>query len=376
MALQAVVTSSTAAGVRVDAGTSDDVFVAQGVALASTDNIAITAYGSNQRVDVLGTVVGGYQAIGMGNDRATDHDQYLFVAKTGYLAGYSSGQYSVRIDAFNSTLENQGTILGLKGYAVSIGGLVTDTTSTVLNTGKIEGKYQAIDHFGSDNLVLTNTGTITGIYDGAEAKDTITNNGNMSGDIYLYGGDDVFDSRGGAYSGTVYGGNGKDTIYGSSKADTLTGGADNDRNYGGSGNDILKGDDGNDYLSGGTGLDKLTGGLGKDLLNGGADADTFIFLSVADSTVGTAGLDTILDFSQAQKDKIDLSAIDAKVSTGIDNSFTFIGTAAYSQKEGELRYKVSGGDTFIYGDTNGDGSSDFKIALDGTFTLKATDFIL
>jgi len=376
MALQAVVTSSSAAGVRVDAGTADDVFVAQGVALASTDNIAITAYGSYQRVDVLGTVAGGYQAIGMGNDRAVDHDQYLFVAKTGYLAGYAFGQYTVRIDAFNSTLENEGTILGRKGYAVSIGGTAADTLSTVLNKGTIEGKYQAIDHYGSDDLVLTNTGTILGDYDGGQGKDTITNNGKMSGNVYLYGGDDIFDTRGGTYTGTADGGAGSDTLYGGSKADTLSGGGDNDNIYGGSGSDILKGDDGDDYLSGSSGLDKLTGGLGKDQLRGGADADTFIFLNVTDSTFASAGRDRILDFSQAQKDKIDLSAIDAKTSTGIDNSFTFVGTAAFSQKEGELGYKASGGDTFIFGDTDGDGVADFRIALDGTFTLKATDFIL
>lgn len=376
MALQAVVTSSSAAGVRVILGDVDDAFVAQGAAVASTDSIVITATGSNQRVDVFGSVVGGYRAVTMGDSQAVDHDQYLFVGKTGYLSGYTNGAFAVRLDAYNSTLENQGTIFAPKGYAVSVGGNVVDSTSTVINSGKIEGKASAIDHFGSDALNLKNTGTIIGLYDGDAGKDTILNTGKMSGDVFLRGGDDVFDTRGGTYTGTVDGGDGDDKIYGGSKADTFRGGANNDKIYGGSGNDVVKGDSGDDYLSGGTGLDKLTGGLGKDQMHGGAGADTFIFLSVADSTVAKAGLDTILDFSQAQKDKIDLSAIDAKVSTGIDNSFTFIGTAAFSQKEGQLRYKVSGGDTFIYGDTNGDGASDFKIALEGTFKLKTTDFIL
>jgi hypothetical protein len=58
MALKAFVTSVSAAGVQGALGDNDDAFVAQGVTVASTDGVAITATGSYQRIDVFGSVVG------------------------------------------------------------------------------------------------------------------------------------------------------------------------------------------------------------------------------------------------------------------------------------------------------------------------------
>ena len=376
MAVQAIVSSSTGSGIRIALGETDDLFVAQGVTIASTNDVVVTATGSYQRADILGSVVGGVRAITMGNDPSNDRGQYLFVGKTGYLSGYSDGSYLVRIDAYDSTIENRGTIFASKGLAVWIGGNHADAASTIINSGTIEAKGSAIAHVGTDTLNVMNTGTIIGSYEGNSGKDTILNTGKMTGNVMLNDGNDVFDTRSGTFSGQLDAGAGADKLYGSSKADTFDGGADNDKIYGYAGSDKLTGGDGDDYISGGDGNDKISGGLGKDKLLGGAGADTFIFKALAESTVAAAGRDLILDFSQSQKDRIDLSSIDAKASTPTDNSFTFIGKAAFHQKEGELRYKISGGDTLIYGDVNGDGTSDFKIVLDGSFTLKATDFIL
>jgi len=145
---------------------------------------------------------------------------------------------------------------------------------------------------------------------------------------------------------------------------------------GGKGNDVLVGDKGNNILKGGGGKDRIEGGLGADKLHGGSGADTFVFRSVKDSTLSPSGRDTIYDFSRSQKDKIDLSAIDANTKIGGNQAFGFIGSKAFSKKAGELRHEKKNGDTFIYGDVNGDGKADFSIMLDLSVTMSKADFIL
>src|SRR5262249_37808483 len=67
-------------------------------------------------------------------------------------------------------------------------------------------------------------------------------------------------------------------------------------------NDHLIGSPGNDVLNGGPGLDQLTGGLG---------ADHFVFdqAALADATAPVPKIDHVTDYSAAQGDTIDLSAL-------------------------------------------------------------------
>jgi Ca2+-binding RTX toxin-like protein len=144
---------------------------------------------------------------------------------------------------------------------------------------------------------------------------------------------------------------------------------------GNGGNDILLGDSGTDTLLGGAGNDKLTGGADADKLYGEAGADTFVFLD----TVLT--LDVIYDFSKAEKDKIDVSAIDANSTLAGNQAFTYIAGAAFSSKAGELRIRNAPGpedikSTLFEGDLNGDGTGDFSIVVVGVIPLVATDFVL
>ena len=169
---------------------------------------------------------------------------------------------------------------------------------------------------------------------------------------------------------------GNDKITGTKYADNLPGGRGNDVLSGGADNDLLKGESGNDTLNGGTGRDKLHGGAGADKLAGGAGADVFLFKSISESTVAAAGRDTILDFNQSQKDRIDLKAIDASTKAGGDQAFDFIGTETFHKQAGELRFEKKGGDTFIHGDVNGDGKADFSILVDASISFKASDFVL
>lgn len=157
------------------------------------------------------------------------------------------------------------------------------------------------------------------------------------------------------------------TFAGTSKADSFTGTLETD---------VMTGSSGNDKLSAGGGKDKLTGGMGADKLYGGANADTFLFLSVKDSTVSSKGRDTIYDFDGKGGDRVDFSKIDAKSATTTNDAFSFIGTKDFSKKAGELRYDKKSSDTYLYGDTNGDGKSDFAIHFDDPLSLSKGYFLL
>jgi Ca2+-binding RTX toxin-like protein len=140
------------------------------------------------------------------------------------------------------------------------------------------------------------------------------------------------------------------------------------------GNDTLLGRDGSDKIRGGAGNDRLIGGAGSDDLHGDGGKDTFIFKSVRDSKA--AGADTIYDFSSRDGDRIDLSEIDANEKTSGNQAFKFIGDHAFHHKAGELRFEKSGGDTWVYGDTDGDGNADLAIHLNGHPGLKGSAFDL
>lgn len=86
----------------------------------------------------------------------------------------------------------------------------------------------------------------------------------------------------------------------------------------------------------------------------------FVLKSYKESLV--IARDTIYDFSRAEKDKVDLSG---------NQAFTFIGTKEFSELAEELRYFKKGGDTFLYGDLNGDAGIDFRSGLTGRSSSEA-----
>lgn len=158
---------------------------------------------------------------------------------------------------------------------------------------------------------------------------------------------------------------------GNSLANTLTGN---------SANNILKGLAGNDVLSGGGGADQLIGGKGMDTMTGGAGNDRFVFDDGDFASKTSTGADVIADFTAG--DKIDLGLVDA-LSTATpynqpgDQSFVFIGHNRFHiETARELRYDVVGGNTYVYGNVNGDATADFCIKILGIHTLTSSDFIL
>jgi Cadherin domain/RTX calcium-binding nonapeptide repeat (4 copies) len=129
-----------------------------------------------------------------------------------------------------------------------------------------------------------------------------------------------------------------------------------------------------DTINGLGGNDNITGGAGADTLTGGTGADTFVYNLTTDSVVGAR--DIITDFSRTQLDKISLNPIDANANVTGNQNFTFIGTAAFSNVAGQLRYEQLSGNTFVSGDVNGDSVADFSIQVTGLISFIATDFVL
>ena len=198
-----------------------------------------------------------------------------------------------------------------------------------------------------------------------------------------YTGADTIDALGGndtvygqAGNDTLDGGAGEDQLYGADGDDTVRGGTQNDRLDGGNGNDNLQGQEGDDLLYGQAGNDILDGGAGNDILTGGAGLDVFRFSFLSDSGLSQINADLITDFTISQGDLVDLSLIDAIVSTAAKESFSYIGSSMFTAA-GQVRGYLSGGATFVALNTNHDFSApEMIVVLSGALSLQASNFIL
>jgi Ca2+-binding RTX toxin-like protein len=151
--------------------------------------------------------------------------------------------------------------------------------------------------------------------------------------------------------------------------------AGNDTLTGSSFIDHLLGGDGNDGMNAGAGDDELEGGLGVDTMTGGLGSDRFDFDAVAEIGKKKGLLDLITDFTAG--DTIDLSSIDANGSKKGDKTFNFLKKeGAALTKAGQVGFDQKKGNTFVQGDTNGDGKADFKLQAAGTIDFVKADFVL
>ena len=153
-------------------------------------------------------------------------------------------------------------------------------------------------------------------------------------------------------------------LVGDGEANTLKGGI---------GADHIKANGGDDTLVGRAGADILVGGRGVDKLAGGDGADRFVFRT-GDSGATTKTADVLRDFGKT--DIIDLAGWDADATKKGDQAFDFIGRAKFSGEAGELRVLREETRTWIEGDTDGDGTADVLIRLDGSIGLKEAVFEL
>jgi Ca2+-binding RTX toxin-like protein len=103
--------------------------------------------------------------------------------------------------------------------------------------------------------------------------------------------------------------------------------------------------------------DVLIGNQAVNRLTGNGGDNTFRWYSAEDIGKG-ASADTITDWSS---DVIDLSALDAIPGTPGDDAFTLIGSSAFSQTAGELRWEPRPDGFRVFGDLDGDAMADFEI---------------
>ncbi len=288
----------------------------------------------------------------------------------------------------------------------------------VYGTQAQDGTQVASWSWNAGTQTLTQTGFATAdAIRGSSVKDTI--NG-ADGDDRLYGLADNDKLSGGAGNDTLDGGTGTDKLTGGTGDDVyyvdvsadkvieaVDGGRDtvyaittrtlsanvevlaflNAAAVTGTGNDLdneiyagggaskLNGKAGEDYIVGGVAKDTINGGVGGDYVFGQGGADLFVFADVTE--FGTATWDAIGDFSHAQKDKIDLRAIDPDSLAAGDQAFSFVGTAAFTtDARFQVRYDTSGGNTTVQIDANHDRVADYSVILYGVAGLVASDFLL
>jgi Ca2+-binding RTX toxin-like protein len=288
-------------------------------------------------------------------------------------------------------------VLEVLGQGVGIGTLTS--ANVALTTAPALRTPVAGDVLGGDGAdALQGDGRAQGLFggrgndqlDGGGGEDTL--DGGLGNDTY------VVDSAGDVIQGEVSfaAGGGIDTVI-TSVSFTAPANIEVIRATAGAGNltligndapgtvigddgaDRLEGRGGNDQINGNAGNDTLVGGEGADTLVGGTGADTFVFLAVSNSRAGSASRDVINGFDRgAVQDRIDLSAIDANMRTsGVNDAFSFIGSAAFSAA-GQVRLVSLGGapGIIVAADVNGDGVADLQIFINQQPTLTAGDFIL
>jgi hypothetical protein len=124
-------------------------------------------------------------------------------------------------------------------------------------------------------------------------------------------------------------------------------------------------------LQAGAGETNFVGGAGTQHLYGGQGVDIVTELAMSDRG------DTVSGFDPA-KDVIDLSHIDANLTTAGVQNFTFIGTAAFTGAGAQVRYQfdTTKNVTTVQVALAGDTSADLTITLMGLLPLTAANFAL
>jgi len=203
---------------------------------------------------------------------------------------------------------------------------------------------------------------------GSKVADIITGGAGQDHLNGFLGNDTLF---GGENRDTLYGGLGMDSLYGGAGNDILSGDVGRDRLFGGDaddtisggrGNDRLFGGDGNDHLDGGGKDDLLFAGAGSDRLTGGEGADTFIWRSASESSIGSIR-DRIMDF-ETGIDRINISALHPSL----------VRVAAFTGVAGQVVYDQSTGILSV--DVTGNRAADFSVGLTAGTVLGADDLIL
>lgn len=332
----------------------DDALIPRAISLTSESGSAIAGKGSNHLLRVAGTLSGTQFGVELGKDGSSRNNRIEVLEEGNIL-----GSFTAVMLRGSATLNNRGEIMG-SAYGITLrtggSGLVWMQNEYRIGGGDIG----IVRHSHTDigRVEYINRGLLWGdvAYDGLDRSrgiDMVVNEGLITGNVLLGGGNDIFDNRLGWIEGEVRGEGGSDTfrpgaqserfhggsgfdwvdfggseavtvslgntlagtgraagdrliaiegaigsdandrLQGSKVANTLIGGKGDDLLQGLSGNDRLQGGDGRDTLEGGSGRDRLEGGAGHDLMLGGSGNDSLSGGSGNDTLHGEAGNDTL-----------------------------------------------------------------------------------
>ncbi|MGL4959693.1 MAG: calcium-binding protein [Inquilinus sp.] len=219
-----------------------------------------------------------------------------------------------------------------------------------------------------------------------DLSDPSRNFGDAGGDLFLSGIEIIEGSRlagsiitGDAEANHFRGLGGLNTLNGAGGDDILEGAQNLDILTGGQGDDRLYGNGGNDYFYGNDGDDIIVGGGGQDWMEGGAGADRFVYTAITDAnpTNPNGNRDGITGFSAAERDVIDLSAIDADgdAANG-DTAFTMVADDFTGAGAELLVVRIGRSQLQIRLDVDGDTHIDFRADVFTYSGLTAAEFVL
>ncbi|MBU6396014.1 MAG: choice-of-anchor I family protein [Sphingomonadales bacterium] len=301
---------------------------------------------------------------GTGNDTVVaDADGVIFnAARITNVEVFSSGGFAnvtIAGSAATETIDLSGATL--TGIALISGGGGVDTITGSNGNDTIDGGVgnDVLNGGGGDDVFLVGTTSGRDTIIGGTGSDTVRITGDsLSLNTAGWSGIEAIDASG--QTGVK--------ILGSAAADTL--------NFTGvalTGIGSIEGGSGNDTITGSAGNDVIIGGIGTDTLASGGGNDRFVFKAATESRLGTLA-DRILDFQTG--DQIDLTGIDANANVAGIQSFTFIGSAAFTGL-GQLRVGTDGGKVALFGNISGSNTTaEFEIILDNNRAVTAADLIL
>ncbi|MEL6886466.1 MAG: hypothetical protein AAFP87_18290 [Pseudomonadota bacterium] len=258
--------------------------------------VQVLATGAGSQIDVVhsGDILSNFDAVELLGGSATD----IFLGNSGLIEGKTGG---VRVSTANEIIvNNSGTITG-DGFSLNLTGTVATS-------------------------MVDNSGDLIGLVDMSDGADVLRNSGLIDGDVLLGAGDDVFNTRWGTTTGDITTGDGNDVVRGSQGNDDIDGQNDDDEIHGYGGDDMLLGGAGFDTIRGGSGDDEIDGGGRSDLLIGGKGDDTITGAGGDDTFVMRRvgnGDDEVTDF-QDGSDVVDLTGL------GLQNFNKFDQTGAMS----------------------------------------------
>ncbi|MBR1212046.1 VCBS domain-containing protein [Bradyrhizobium sp. JYMT SZCCT0180] len=316
---------AAANGTTVDLGNGDDTLVLAGnVAAFSAVGIEhINGSASDNQLSLTSVVTGIAIDLGGGNDSVSLANGTNSLTING-VENLSASDFTGNLNPSNDTITLLNTV---SGVTVNMG----EGTANVLNLSAGDNSF--------DNLWNVN------LLSGSSSNDTLTLQGSPANVIDMGDGNDTVNFNMNVFGVTVAN---TENIDGSSNFDSIT---------------ISNTASGNTTITAGTGADEVTASAGHD---------NFRFASIGDSAAGAA--DTIHNFD-ADDDSFTFSGISV---SGVGH-IEYIDSGAFAGGGQASAYlqNLGAGNDLLHIDTNGDGTSDMDVSLQGyTGTLTNNNFLL